>query len=31
MDKSKEMVKTYLEWEEKNPNTPVDVEPIHLV
>jgi DNA helicase-2/ATP-dependent DNA helicase PcrA len=26
-DKSKEMVKTYLEWAEKNPNTPVDVEP----
>ncbi len=25
-DKSKEMVKTYLEWAEKNPNTPVDVE-----
>ncbi len=25
--KSKEMVKTYLEWAEKNPNTPVDVEP----
>lgn len=25
-DKSKEMVKTYLEWSEKNPNTPVDVE-----
>ncbi|KER05479.1 putative DNA helicase II protein, partial [Marine Group I thaumarchaeote SCGC AAA799-E16] len=26
-DKSKEMVKTYLEWAENNPNTPVDVEP----
>ncbi len=25
--KSKEMVKTYLEWAENNPNTPVDVEP----
>ncbi len=25
--KSKEMVKTYLEWAKKNPNTPVDVEP----
>lgn len=25
--KSKEMVKTYLEWAEKNPNTPIDVEP----
>ena len=24
---SKDMVKTYLEWAEKNPNTPVDVEP----
>jgi len=24
--KSKEMVKTYLEWAEKNPNTPVEVE-----
>ena len=24
---SKEMVKTYLEWAEQNPNTPVDVEP----
>jgi|CXWL01.1.fsa_nt_gi DNA helicase-2/ATP-dependent DNA helicase PcrA len=23
---SKEMIKTYLEWSEKNPNTPVDVE-----
>ena len=26
-DKSKEMVKTYLEWSENNPNTPIDVEP----
>lgn len=26
-DKSKEMVKTYLEWAENNPNKPVDVEP----
>lgn len=26
-DKSKEMIKTYLEWAENNPNTPVDVEP----
>ncbi len=26
-DKSKEMIKTYLEWSEKNLNTPVDVEP----
>jgi DNA helicase II / ATP-dependent DNA helicase PcrA len=25
--KSKEMVKTYLDWAENNPNTPVDVEP----
>ena len=24
--KSKEMVKTYLEWAEKNPNTPIEVE-----
>ena len=24
--KSKEMVKTYMEWEKNNPNTPVDVE-----
>ncbi len=23
---SKEMIKTYLDWDEKNPNTPVDVE-----
>jgi len=26
-DKSKEMIKTYLQWSEQNPNTPVDVEP----
>jgi DNA helicase-2/ATP-dependent DNA helicase PcrA len=26
-EKSKEMIRTYLEWEEKNPNKPVDVEP----
>jgi DNA helicase II / ATP-dependent DNA helicase PcrA len=25
--KSKDMIKTYMEWAEKNPNTPVDVEP----
>ena len=25
--KSKEMVKTYLQWAENNPNAPVDVEP----
>ena len=24
--KSKDMVKTYMEWEKNNPNTPVDVE-----